>query len=66
METTFSATRIAISSPSMAQGPQRRKKLLLLVCLSWGISSRFIEPDFGAKIMEFEGYLYFTKLLQYQ
>jgi hypothetical protein len=54
--------RRAIFSPSMAQGPHRRKKLLLLVCFSWGIRSRFIDPDFGAKIREFECYSYFVKL----
>jgi hypothetical protein len=39
MATAFSAIRMAISSPSMAQGPANRKKLLLSACFIWGMAS---------------------------
>jgi hypothetical protein len=37
IETTFSAIRNAMSSPSMAQGPHKRKKLLESECFIFGI-----------------------------
>ena len=42
MPSIFSAIDIAISSPSIAQGPASRKKLLEFVCFIFGIKSRFI------------------------
>ena len=42
MPTNFSAIRIAISSPSMAQGPASIKKFPLSKCLMLGILCKFI------------------------
>jgi hypothetical protein len=42
----FSAIRIAIASPSMAQGPASRKKFPDFVCFICGIKSRFIKKYF--------------------
>jgi hypothetical protein len=53
---TFSAIRSAISSLSMAQGPQSKKKLFELVCFSFGMSDNCIDlkfSNFSSKVTKY-------------